>query len=124
MIKNIGRGDIIVFGPSGGDFSKPLVKRVIAIEGQKVCVDSVTGIVSVDGKEIPENDYVSNQKDTFIESFTSPYTVEPGHVFVLGDNRGNSVDSRHAEVGAVDITNVIGKVILRIYPFANAGTVD
>ncbi len=124
MIKNVEQGDIIVFEPSGGDFSEPLVKRVIATEGQTVYVDPETGIISVDGKEISESDYVSNQKDTVALSFTSPYTVESGHVFVLGDNRGNSIDSRHPDVGAVDLNNVIGKVILRIYPFESAGTID
>lgn len=124
MIKNVKQGDIIVFEPSDSEFSEPLVKRVIATEGQTVYVDPKTGVISVDGAEISESDYVSNQKDTVVKSFASPYTVESGHVFVLGDNRGNSIDSRHPEVGAVDLGNVIGKVILRIYPFNTAGVLN
>jgi len=124
MIKNIEQGDIIVFESPGNTFSEPLVKRVIATEGQTVYIDPDTGTVSVDGKEISEVNYVLNQKDTSVNSFTSLYTVSPTHVFVLGDNRGNSVDSRHPDIGEVSLDNVIGKVIFRVYPFESAGAVD
>ena len=124
MIKNIEEGDIIVFDPSGDTFSEPLVKRVIATEGQTVYIDTETGIVSVDGVEISESEYVSAQADTVVKSFASPYTVESGHVFVLGDNRGNSIDSRHPEIGTVDLDSVIGKVVFRIYPFDSVGALS
>ena len=124
MIKNVSQGDIIVFEPGGDKFSEPLVKRVIATEGQTVYIDTETGAVYVDGIEISESEYVSKQTDTVVKSFASPYTVESGHVFVLGDNRGNSIDSRHSEIGAVDLDSVIGKVIFRIYPFDSVGTLS
>lgn len=124
MMKNIEQGDIVVFEAPDSTFSEPLVKRVIATEGQTVYIDPDTGIVSVDGKEISEIDYVSNQNDTYTSYFSSPCTVESDHIFVLGDNRGNSVDSRHPDIGAVSLDNVIGKVIFRVYPFESAGIIN
>ncbi len=121
-------GDVVVFEdytlPEG--LRKPIVKRVIATGGDKVLV-SYDGTVSVNGIQIPDEHarYEGGGyllRDDQIFAVGAEYTVPEGCVFVLGDNRNNSTDSRC--FGAIDEDAILGKVIIRIYPFDVFGGVD
>lgn len=114
-------GDIVVIS-HGAELDKALVKRVIAVGGQTVDINSDTGDVIVDGIVIKE-DYI-NGKTTKIGNMDFPIEVEEGTVFVLGDNRPISKDSRFTDVGLIDNDAIIGKVRFRIYPFNKFGRVD
>lgn len=113
-------GDIIIFRPPNSP-DTPYVKRVIATEGQEVIVDAREHKVYVDGVELVE-DYIS---EDLVSAGTMkyPYVVPEDHVFVLGDNRNNSRDSRDASVGAVPRDNIIGKVVFRLLPVSDFGSV-
>ena len=101
---------------------KNIVKRLIAKGGQKVDIDFEAGVVYVDGKALDEP-YISapTKRDNF--AFEYPFTVPEGYVFVLGDNRPVSKDSRHPEVGLVREEDIVGKVFMRISPFSKIGFV-
>ena len=114
------RGDIIV-ADSYTAYGKPLVKRIIAVEGDTVDINFATGEVTVNG-EILSEPYISTPT-TDRHDVTFPLTVDEGCVFVLGDNRSVSLDSRSSEVGLIDVRNILGKVVLRIYPFKEFGIV-
>ena len=106
-------GDIVVL--KAPDFSdSPLVKRVIATEGQTVNIDFDAGIVYVDGKAL-EEPYIA-QPTYDREDFTGEVTVPEGCIFVMGDNRNASTDSRTDEIGMIDTCEVFGKVQLIIIP--------
>lgn len=111
-------GDIIVFTKKSFR-DEPLVKRVIALGGQTVDIDFEKGIVYVDGEAISEP-YTAEPTNNRLD-FIGPVTVPEGCMFVMGDNRNNSWDSRHAEIGMVDERDIIGKVYITIFPFENFG---
>lgn len=92
----------------------PIVKRVIATAGQTVDIDFNKGVVSVDGKELQE-EYV-NTPTNLHENFTEPVLVPEGYVFVMGDNRNESTDSRDNRVGLIEIHDIIGKVHFVLIP--------
>lgn len=94
------------------------VKRVIATEGQTV--DLVDGKVYVDGDRLDEP-YYSGETYSIDETVEYPLTVSEGCVFVMGDNRGHSLDSRSAQLGEVKTEAVLGHSQLRIYPFNAIG---
>lgn len=96
---------------------EPLIKRVIATEGQKVKI--IDGVVYVNGNELVENYIYRNGTDTLMNM--DEITVSENHVFVMGDHRNDSLDSRY--FGEIDTRLIIGKVVLRIYPFENFGKV-
>lgn len=119
--KHLSRGDIVVVDGKGTSLGKIIVKRVIATEGQTVNIDFQTGVVSVDDVALDESAYIENgiTKDPGDVSF--PQKVPAGHVFVLGDNRVVSEDSRFQEVGMIDQRYIIGKVQIMITPFSKFG---
>lgn len=106
-------GDIVVLRKDTF-MEDPIVKRVIATEGQSVDIDFETGSVYVDGVLLKE-EYINEL--TFLEEGTEfPLTVPKGSVFVMGDNRNHSSDSRDSRLGTVDARYVIGKAVFLIYP--------
>ena len=118
------RGDIIVFHMTGEDkFNEPLVKRVIATGGEWIDIDFDTWTVRVADNEDMENAIVVNEPYIYLEgasrytSLSFPLYVPEGYLFVMGDNRNGSADSRHERCGLVDERRVLGKVIYRLYPF-------
>lgn len=117
--QNPEHGDIVVISKKSFDNGAPIVKRVIATEGQTVDIDFDEGIVYVDGKALNEP-YV-NTLTTTSGGVTFPLTVSEGCVFALGDNRGISRDSRYPEIGLIDEREILGKAILLIIPGTNYG---
>ena len=109
------RFDVIVFKYTHKD-NTYYVKRVIGLPGETVQIDN-TGSIYIDGNLLEEHYGTEVIKDPGIAS--EPITLEEGEFFVLGDNRNNSLDSRSSLVGFVDEHYLLGKVIFRIYPFAN-----
>lgn len=105
-------GDVIVIS-HGEEYSKPLVKRVIATEGQTLKIDFDNQKVYVDGALIDEP-YI--QGATIEGNTEIPEVIPEGKVFVMGDNRGISLDSRYHEVGLIDVDAIIGKAQFVIIP--------
>lgn len=112
-------GDVVVAAKDTFDNGKPIVKRVIATEGQTVDIDFEQGVVFVDGVMLTEN-YVNTPTNLY-EGQEFPQTVEPGCVFLMGDNRNNSKDSRSLEIGQVDRRELLGKVLLLTFPGTDGG---
>ena len=98
---------------------EPIVKRVIATEGQTVDIDFLAGVVYVDGVAL-EEDYTYTPTN-LSEGTAFPLTVEEGHVFLMGDNRNRSQDSRSTEIGQVDCREIMGKAIFLVFPGTNEG---
>ncbi len=99
---------------------KVIVKRVIAVGGQKVNIDFDTGDVFVDDVKLDEK-YIAEPTQMDEGGHQYPVVVPDGYVFVMGDNRMNSTDSRDARVGFVEEEDVLGKVVIRIFPFSSIG---
>ena len=112
--KNPQPGDIVVASKSSFKNGEPIIKRVIATEGQKVDIDFVNGVVYVDDVALKE-DYVNTPTNLF-EGMEFPVVVENGCVFVMGDNRNDSKDSRSPEIGMVDRREILGKALLLAIP--------
>ena len=106
-------GDVVVLRKD--TFLKdPIVKRVIATAGQTVDIDFDSGTVYVEGEPLQE-DYINEL--TFLEEGTEfPLTVPDGHIFVMGDNRNRSSDSRDSNLGTVDTRYVIGRAVVVAFP--------
>lgn len=113
------RGDIVIIDAKAIALNEVIVKRVIATAGQTVDIDFQTGTVSVNGVALDELTYIKNgiTKNQYDISF--PQTVPSGHVFVLGDNRTFSDDSRSSDVGMIDQRYIIGQVKLIIAPISS-----
>ena len=104
--------------------NKTVIKRVIASEGQTIDIDFESGSVTVDGVLLDEP-YITGLTHNDEGAFTGKYplTVPEGYVFVMGDNRAVSMDSRSPKIGFVDENRIIGKVVLRIFPFDSFGKI-
>ena len=112
-------GDIVVLRKESF-LPTPIVKRVIAVEGQVVDIDFASGTVFVDGKPLQEA-YINER--TFTEEGTVfPLTVPEGSVFIMGDNRNHSTDSRDARLGTIDRRYIIGRAVFLALPGPDAGT--
>ena len=116
-------GDIVVISRNASNIIEDesgeherIIKRVIATEGQTVDIND-SGLVSVDGVEIADS-YIREYKSTFKKDVQFPHVVKEGCVFVLGDNRRNSLDSRSSGIGDVDVRYILGKAVCRISPFS------
>jgi signal peptidase I len=112
-------GDIIVASKDSFRNGECIVKRVIATEGQEVDIDFENGIVYVDGEALQE-DYIYSETKLY-EGISFPLTVSDGCLFVLGDNRMDSKDSRSPEIGFVDRREILGKAIFLLLPGTNHG---
>lgn len=113
------QGDIVVLRKESF-LPQPIVKRVIALEGQTVDIEFETGSVFVDGTLLNES-YINEL--TFREEGTAfPLTVPEGALFVMGDNRNHSDDSRNAALGPVEEEYVIGKAVFLLFPGPDADT--
>ena len=110
-------GDIVVISKESFDNGEPIVKRVIATEGQLVDIDFEAGIVYVDGVALDEP-YCNTPTNTQ-EGMTFPVYVGKDCVFVMGDNRNVSRDSRSKEIGLVDEQEIIGRVVFLFLPGTN-----
>jgi signal peptidase I len=125
------QGDIVVFQPVSNELTrkyihgenKLLVKRVIATEGQVVDINEETRQVIVDGVVLNEPYLTGNITTKRAGSpIEYPFEVPAGHIFVMGDNRTDSVDSR--SIGSVDVRTLLGKIFVRFFPFNKIGAVD
>lgn len=112
-------GDIVVVSKQSYDDGAPIVKRVIATEGQIVDIDFENGIVYVDGLPI-EEEYI-NTPTNRQEGMSFPLIVEKGCYFVMGDNRNNSRDSRSPDIGQIDKREILGKAIFLMLPGTDGG---
>lgn len=109
--------------------NEPIIKRVIATEGQTVDIDYETGTVYVDGEAVDETRFglengITTRPYSTLEAMVFPQTVPEGCVFVLGDNRGVSKDSRYTEVGMVDTRHILGEAVFTLYPFDRFGVIE
>lgn len=113
-------GDVVVVAPTIS-LNIPIVKRVVATGGQTVDINFASGAVTVDGKMLEES-YIAEPTHLRYD-ITFPQTVPQGHVFLMGDNRNHSLDSRESSVGMVDERYLLGKVVLRVSPITKIGLI-
>lgn len=114
------RGDIVVIDdPTAGPYAHPLIKRVIAVGGDTVDIDFSTWTVTVNGEVLDESAYrYLDPNARLTAEYEFPITIEEGHIFVMGDNRHHSADSRLRVIGQIDERCVVGKAALRVLPFS------
>ncbi len=110
-------GDIVVIDRYT---QEPLIKRVIGVAGDTIRIDGANGIVYRNGEALEEG-YVSGP--TSPKEMEEEVTVPAGYIFVLGDNRAVSKDSRSKEIGLVDTEDVVGKAVWRVWPINRFGAV-
>ena len=112
---------VVVIVDSYTSYGKPLVKRVIAKGGDTISIDYDAGTVEVNG-ELLQEDYIAAPTHLGYD-VEFPYTVPEGTVFVMGDNRNESLDSRSSYVGCIDERDILGKVLLCFLPVSDFGVV-
>lgn len=121
LVRDIGyhtpqAGDIVVLTKAFDAAVGPIVKRVVAVGGQQVDIDYSAGLVYVDGQPLEEPYIKEAMLPPYYGGFTT-VTVPEGSIFVMGDNRNHSNDSRDETLGPVDIRYILGKVELVFFPF-------
>ena len=117
---NFEQGDIVVINAYNAQLDDTIIKRIIAVGGQTIDIDFSTGVVFVDGKAL-EEDYVKEL--TFTTGGTQfPPTLAEDEVFVMGDNRNASTDSRSTMLGAVKKDYIQGEAFFLLIPGKTAGT--
>ena len=119
LYHNPHQGDIVVASKDSFRGGEPIIKRVIAVEGQQVDIDFTAGIVYVDGIALDEP-YIGSPTNT-PEGVDFPLVVEPGCIFVLGDNRMGSQDSRSPSIGLIDRREILGRAIFLLIPGTDKG---
>ena len=110
------RGDIVIITQPNA-YNEPIVKRVIALGGDTIDIDFDTATVSVNGKVLDEA-YLATPTTTDEGAWQYPLTLKEGQVFVMGDNREHSSDSRSPDIGLIDENYILGKVLLRFSPIS------
>lgn len=110
---SVERGDVVVVSQPW-ERNVPIIKRVIAVGGDSVYIDFDSSKVYVNGTEIYEPYINEPTKMSYDVEF--PLTVEEGKVFVMGDNRNVSLDSRSSKIGLIDEGYILGKTLVRLYP--------
>lgn len=140
MVPNFNNGDRVLVvndftGVKQGDvvvivnvLDEPIIKRVIATAGQTVDFDYETKSVLVDGQTVDETQFglengITDKPFSSFELLEFPQTVPEGCVFVLGDNRAVSEDSRYQDVGMIDQRNILGKAVFHLFPFQELGPI-
>lgn len=125
LLQSIGyqprQGDIVVLTKEFNGITDPIVKRVIAVGGQHVEIDYDAGTVTVDGQILDEPYINEAMLPPSFESLTD-VTVPEGSIFVMGDNRNASSDSRYPPLGVIDERYVLGRVLFIMLPFDRFGT--
>ena len=120
------RGDIIVFHPKGRTDETPYIKRVIGVGGDHIVI--AEGSVWVNDTELDEDSYTyaapGQNEPTRPTRGTSEWDVPEGQLFVLGDHRMQSTDSRDPSVGFVEVGDVVGRAWLRFFPLDQLGIVQ
>ena len=114
VYKNPKAGDIIVASKDSFKDGEPIIKRVIATEGQKVDIDFNAGIVYVDGVALDEP--YTYTPTNIHEGLTFPLLVRENCIFAMGDNRNESKDRRHPDIGLIDKREILGKAIVLLLP--------
>ena len=120
-------GDIVVLNKTTDEtlsllWGEAIVKRIIAVGGQTVSIDYNTSTVYVDGEALNEP-YIRDTMDFRSGPYSgqTPFVVPEGSIFVMGDNRNHSTDSRHELLGTVDTGYVLGKAVCILFPFSDMG---
>ena len=118
------QGDVVVLTQEFRGITEPIVKRIIATGGQTVDIDYAAGTVSVDGVAL-EEDYINFEPmmEPWYENLRN-ITVPEGSVFVMGDNRNHSNDSRDVLLGTVDARRIIGSAWVILFPFGDFGMIQ
>lgn len=119
LYTNPKHGDVIIASKESFNDGEPIVKRIIATEHQTVDIDFDAGIVYVDGIALDEPYIAAATK--LQEGMEFPLVVEENCIFVMGDNRMNSRDSRSPDIGLIDRREVLGKAIFLVYPGTGGG---
>ena len=116
------QGDVVVL--TREDFlDEPIVKRVIATEGQTVVIDYTQNSVTVDGERLKESYVVEVMAQPDFSNPVETVTVPEGEIFVMGDNRNHSADSRHPRLGTVDLRCVLGEAKAVLFPLGHLKTI-
>ena len=113
------RGDIIVFNTGDSENESLIIKRVIGLPGETIQIQD--GQIIIDGQTYIENDEFPRINNPGIAE--DPVTLDEGEYFVLGDNRNDSEDSRHLDIGPVDEKQIVGKLWLRYSPAGSFGII-